>query len=195
MSVYYLKHLRLVPPEWCHPLGIPAESPTFISPVTLKPQPCQRCGITYSALVYQAGEITHAQHWHDSSGGVYFFVRRRRSLRETIMVETGWFAELELLGKTRFERDAMRRQHQGRAEAVRCLQMYAHCTASEARTQLTQLHCYQPHRSHLLEQGVLLPMGGSDGILVPVCDDMGVPPEYAPLAFTIRNGVVYFRQR
>lgn len=59
---YYVKQLRLVPPEEAGMLGIPVEAPAFISPIILFNRRCPVCPITYTPLLYQTGYVTQAPH-------------------------------------------------------------------------------------------------------------------------------------
>jgi hypothetical protein len=55
---YQRKQLRLVPMDVANALGVPAESPVFISSKIDKPERCGRCGVIYGPLVYQTGHIS-----------------------------------------------------------------------------------------------------------------------------------------
>src|SRR3990170_2050023 len=67
------KGLRLITPKLANELGIPAETPVFISPYLEESDTCSHCKIEYKPLVYPAGDIVNAHHWHKSSGGIYYF--------------------------------------------------------------------------------------------------------------------------
>lgn len=56
------KAVRCITPEAAAELGIPAETPVFISPYIRTPEDCPTCGATFSPLVYAPGHVTQAQH-------------------------------------------------------------------------------------------------------------------------------------
>jgi hypothetical protein len=59
---YYFKHLRLVPAEAANDLGLPAESPVFLSPAVSARHRCFRCPVTYGPLLYATSLVTTSQH-------------------------------------------------------------------------------------------------------------------------------------
>jgi hypothetical protein len=69
-----VKSLLLVLPEIAQQRGIRAEAPVFISPNIDRPHQCRLCTATFTPLVYQIGYTTQSQHWHETDGGIYYFV-------------------------------------------------------------------------------------------------------------------------
>jgi hypothetical protein len=198
---YPLKQLRLVTPQVAKRLGIPAEGPTFISSTLRKPEPCGRCGVIYSPLVYQTGHITSAQHYHDDGcGGIYYYTHRPGWLDDVVIREEGWIAEVKLLGQTWLCRSndySMGRRY-GIAEAVRVIRIHARCYVRDAHHfLLIQGFGWKAHDDHELTSGILLqfPYIDTGGWFVPVCDKANVPVEYAPLQFQIRDGEVFISRR
>ena len=98
-KTYYFKQLRLAPPDVLNQMGIPAEAPTFLSPLVDLARHCRVCPTRYTPLVYQTGQVTYAQHYHATVGGIYFWVRHQFQL-DMLLGLTGWFVQLESLGKT-----------------------------------------------------------------------------------------------
>jgi hypothetical protein len=189
---YYLKHLRLVPAEAANELGIPAESPVFLSPAVYAPHRCSVCPVTYTPLLYAAGQVTRSQHYHETDGGIYFLVRKEMSFTTGLFHHTGWLAQVEPIGKSALFRGITGRY--GIAEAVSCTGIWAWCLCSEPEArQLIR----RRHKRHPLDKGLLLgyPFDkGHPGFFLPVCDETDLHPHYAPLRFQIRDGAVYFSQ-
>jgi hypothetical protein len=183
-KTYYFKQLRLAPADVLNQMGIPAEAPAFLSPVVDLARHCRVCPISYTPLVYQTGQVTYAQHYHATVGGIYFIVRHQLHL-ELLSELTGWFAEIEPLGKTAIYCDDSSRR--GRSEAVRCIAISAWCMGH--------------NESHALESGLLFVCPFSryhPGMFVPVCDQCAqedLPAKYMPLRFQIRDGTVFYTQR
>jgi hypothetical protein len=123
---YYVKTLRLVPPEIANGVGIQAEAPVFVSPEISSPGGCLACGVTFSPLVYQVGHVTTAQHWHPCSGGIFYYVLRQQPFPQWLTEPTGWVALLEPIGHVCLEEDE-RINRPGHAPAVRCLQIVPWC--------------------------------------------------------------------
>jgi hypothetical protein len=68
--------------------------------------------------------VTYAQHYHATVGGIHFWVRHQLHL-DLLFELTGWFAQIEPLGKTAiYGHDSSRL---GRSEAVRCIAISAWC--------------------------------------------------------------------
>ena len=67
------KFLRLVDPRSVQSFGISAESPVFTSQFIQYQQHCAECQTDYYPLVYAPKSQTISHHFHQSSGGVYFF--------------------------------------------------------------------------------------------------------------------------
>ncbi len=72
-GLVHFKVLKLIPPETANQLGIPAEAPVFVSPFIRGAETCRDCGTTFTPLVYQTGYEVTAQHFHERSGGIYFY--------------------------------------------------------------------------------------------------------------------------
>jgi hypothetical protein len=72
---YFVKQLRLTSVDLACQLGIPSEVPVFLSPVINRRERCRYCPVLYGAIVYQTGYVSAAHHWHEPTGGVYFYVR------------------------------------------------------------------------------------------------------------------------
>ena len=187
---YYLKHLRLVPAEAANELGIPAESPAFLSPAVYAPHRCSVCPVTYTPLLYAAGQVTRSQHYHDTGGGIYFLVRKEMSGTTGLFHHSGWLAQVEPIGKSAIFRAITGRY--GIAEGVSCTGIWAWCLCSEPETRrLIQ----RRHKRHPLDAGLLLgyPFDkGHPGFFIPVCEETDLTPQYAPFRFQIRDGVVSF---
>jgi hypothetical protein len=98
---------------------------------------------------------------------------------------TGWFAQIEPLGKTAIYGDDSRLL--GRSEAVRCIAISAWCMGHT--------------ESHALESGLLFVCPFSryhPGMFAPVCDQWAqahLLAKYMPLRFQIRDGTVFYTQR
>ena len=83
-KVVGFKVLKLISPEHAKKLGLPAESPTFVSAIQSGKDWCTSCGVTYEPLVYQKGYLVQAHHFHKSTnGGVYY--------EENVVVADGYF--------------------------------------------------------------------------------------------------------
>jgi hypothetical protein len=193
---YYLKQLRLLPAETASTLGLPAEAPTFVSPIIGEQNRCVLCPVTYTPLCYQVGYITYAQHQHETGGGIYCYRRCRPGIPEARIRENGWISQVEPLGALHHQKTG--RATVARAEAVRCLSIAAWCLRDSF-----VLRCLlrEAHPPHPLESGLLVlyhfsPRGHV--VLRPICDQGGqeeLPLPSAPLRFTIRHGEVFFVQR
>jgi hypothetical protein len=199
---YHLKQLRLAPMDVVNACGIPAESPVFISSKIDKPQRCGRCGVIYSALIYQTDHISYSHHYHDdvrdNEVGIFFFAHRQRWLYDVFIGGTGWIAAVEPLGKTWFSPRYDRRRcgcRYGIAEAVRVVAIHARCYAYEVHDDITRVGCFDAHNNHRLEHGLLLPLPYGGGELVPICHKQDVPVAHAPLQFHITDGQVFFSRR
>jgi hypothetical protein len=199
----YVKLLRLTPAQGCQKLGITAENPAFLSPALTKEERCPLCNAAYRPLVYQTGQLTLAHHWHKDCGGIYVFVRSKQWLRDLPMGHPGWIAGVELMGQQWLSPRRGAGTRFGTAEAVYCWQISAQCMAGNGNTHVLLKHVATtkppfPHPHHDVQQALLLPVPPDmsyPGALVPICERIEIPPQHAPLAFVIRDGTVYFRQR
>jgi hypothetical protein len=203
MAETYYKTLRLVPPGIADQIGIPAEAPAFLSPVIDTPRVCQICvGCTYSALVYQTGQVTSAQHFHVDGGGIYCFVAIGLSVLASIAELTGFVAQVEPIG--RMSRQRMSGTTVVRAQAVRTTRIMAYC--------MHHATCRgrAAHHSSLIavDEGILqtrppntapwrrLSNDTHPGDLLPLCGPHELHPhEQAPFSFRIREGTVYMQHR
>lgn len=94
----YHKIVELITPDKANELGIPAESPVFVSKYIKKEDTCAHCSTTYTPLVYQVGYTTNSQHIHEGSGGIYLYSSLRK--RPPTLVEASrWVAEVEPIGE------------------------------------------------------------------------------------------------
>jgi hypothetical protein len=194
---YYLKQLRLLPAETASTLGLPAEAPTFVSPILGEQNRCSVCPVTYTPLCYQVGYVTYAQHYHESGGGgVYCYRRCRPGVHEAHIRETGWISEVQPLGALQIQKTG--REAVARAEAVRCLSIAAWCLRDSF---VIRCSLRETHPPHPLESGLLFLFQFSPRrhvVLLPICDlddQEELPVTDAPLRFTIRHGEVFFVQR
>jgi hypothetical protein len=194
---YYVKTLRLVPPDVANQLGIPAEAPTFLSPLVRGAQACSvpTCDVVYTPLMYATGRVSAASHYHRNCGGVYFYVvTDSLDFLDALLDHAGWLAGLEPRGTTMIDPPG-RDYGTGRAEAVLVKAISAWCMNRELDG-----HEYlgRPHGRHLVEEGLLYHYPGSRqnrDLLLPVCDRGEIDVEYAPLRFMVRDGQVFFTQR
>ena len=190
---YYLKNLRLVPAEATNDLGLPAESPVFLSPAVYAPHRCLLCPVTYGPLLYATGLVTTSQHYHETKGGIYFLVRKEMSATTGLLHHSGWLAQIEPIGKSALFRGITGRY--GIAEAVSCTGIWAWCLCGEPETRRL---IRRRHKPHPLDTGVLLgyPFDtGQPGFFLPVCEETDLHPHDAPFRFQIRDGTVSFTQR
>lgn len=192
---YFLKQLRLLPAISAGSLGLPAEAPTFVSPIIGEQHRCDLCSVIYSPLWYQVGYITSAQHQHATGGGTYCYHRCRPGISEAYIREYGWISQVEPLGA--LQREKSGGETVARADAVRCLRIAAWCLRDSfvLRRQLREVH-----PPHPLERGLLVLYRVSPGghvVLLPICnlcDQEELPLICAPLRFTICHGEVFFSQ-
>jgi hypothetical protein len=192
-KAYFVKQLRLTPVDLACQLDIPVEAPVFLSPNINRQERCRYCPVLYGAIVYQTGYVAAAHHWHERTGGIYFYVRYSGYFHGELVERTGWLARIEPLGKTWIEDTCC--GCFGRAEAVRCISISAWCMASAWGIRSV---VPQPHKPHPIDHGCLLrlPLDHDHaGLLVPLCDQAEVPERYTPLRFHIRDGAVFFSQR
>jgi hypothetical protein len=190
---YNFKHLRLVPAERAQRLGIHAETPVFVSPFIDGKQRCPVCRVCFTPLVYQAGYEVRAQHYHETDGGIYFYLARLPRLYKALAERSGWVLQVEPLGETAISNGPPYRS--GRAEAVRCIAMSAWCMCQSWDVEKL---VHTRHRGHLISSGQLLLFPGATcqpGSFLPVCDQEALPSPYVPLRFQIRDGTVYFSQQ
>jgi hypothetical protein len=197
-TTYYVKTLRLAPPEVAHALDIPAsEAPVFLSPIIDTLRHCACRGQPYTPLRYAPGQITRAANFHSADGGIYTFVITDLKFLDSLDAYTGWVALVEPLGQIRFgtiSGDAC-----ARVEAVRTLRIMAYCLdrATSPRTTHTG-------GATALAEGILLVCPShprqrrvnSDkhpGDLLPLCGPHELlDGEQAPLRFKFLDGQVYF---
>jgi hypothetical protein len=182
----FAKTLRLILPETANSLNIPAEAPTFISPVTSEPSVCRHCGITYAPLVYQTGQTTVAQHYHAKSGGIYFVCMPSTKRLKALLYTSGFIAFVQPLGPIATERlftDVV-----GRSEAVRVIAIQAYCMHSKH---------YSPHS---LDAGILASRPPDPdanllpGQLIPHCEQLPLTKYRHPrFRFTARDGTICIR--
>jgi hypothetical protein len=158
---YYQKMLELITPDRANQLGIPAEAPVFISPYVDRGAYCPHCGIEYTPLVYEAGQIITAQHMHEDSGGIYHY----GTLKKTPPIgstHTRWVAEILPLGEKLEAGDShgkgMDRTTVYRSEAILITRIRAYC--SLRRNSLW----------HEIQSGLLVPNNDKKDFLRPVCD-------------------------
>jgi hypothetical protein len=204
MREIYIKTLRLVPAEYVNRLGMPAEAPTFVSPIIDTRRPCLICRrTTYAPLVYQTGYVTTAHHYHHChSGGIYCFLATSPSFLASIAELTGFVAQVEPIGKMNTQ--VISGDICARAEAVRTTRIMAFCLHPATSRGLTS----HPRGIIALEEGILLtrPTDNSawrrvstdtqPGDLLPLCGpDELVQQEHAPFSFHIRDGTVSMQHR
>jgi hypothetical protein len=191
---YYIKTLRLVPHEFAYHTGAPAvAAPVFLSPMVEIGHRCLRCMRMYSTLVYQAGEVTRAQHYHETDGGIYFFIAHSPTAPAEHASRTGWIAHIKPLGASAIPDDADGTY--GRAEAIHCTRISAWCVRG---TPTVQPLMRRRHKSHKLDAGLLVACRISDvypHLLVPICDQEDLLARDARLSFQIRGGAVFFSRR
>lgn len=192
---YFLKQLRLLPAISAGSLGLPAEAPTFVSPIIGEQHRCDLCSVIYSPLWYQVGYITSAQHQHATGGGTYCYHRCRPGISEAYIREYGWISQVEPLGA--LQREKSGGETVARDDAVRCLRIAAWCLHDSF---VIRCLLREAHPPHPLESGLLALYHFSPRrhvILLPICDHGGqeeLPVPWAPLRFTIRQGEVFFAQ-
>jgi hypothetical protein len=130
---HYVKTLRLVPPDVANQLGIPAEAPTFLSPLVHRPQACSvpTCTTFYRPLHYATGRVSAAPHYHRTRGGVYFYVvMGSLGFLDALIEHMGWIATVEPLGSTVI--DPLGGDYgTGRAQAVLVTAITAWCRNKE----------------------------------------------------------------
>jgi hypothetical protein len=193
-TIYYVKQLRLVSAEQAGKLGIPAESPAFVSPIIHEAMHCHSCRCIYTPLLYQTGYVTEAHHYHEADGGIYFRVPYQPRLRGSLREQTGWTAHVVPLdeGVTYQARDG----RCGRAKAVRCEAITAWCMGNVPGVRRYGIG--PPHGNHALTGGQIFAFPDAalaSALLLPVCDEIMLPSSVVPFRFQIRDGTVYFQQR
>jgi hypothetical protein len=201
-TTYFVKTLRLVTPGIANSLGIPAEAPIFLSPAIDMPRFCGTCRRTYSPLVYQTGQVTVAQHYHDI-GGIYCYVTTSLRIIARLAAMSGFIATLEPIGQLRIERVGGDRY--GRAEAVRTKAIAVYCQhrATCIRGLLTR-----PCDLIELQEGMLVehpsPIAPrcrftrdcKEGSLFPLCDAEELEErERGAFHFQVRDSTLYFSIR
>jgi hypothetical protein len=179
----YTKTLRLVMPETALSLNIPAEVPTFVSPMVSNPNYCRYCGITYSPLTYQTGQITEAQHYHEGTGGIYFWYLPATKPVAGLVYNSGFLAFVEPIG--RIIKQNPLNETIGRADAVQVIGIRAYCLHSRHRT------------PHALESGILATVSPDlnkqllPGQLLPHCEELQFTKNRHPqFRFTARDGTI-----
>jgi hypothetical protein len=197
-TTYYVKTLRLAPPEVARALGISAsESPVFLSPIIDMPRHCACCGQPYKPLRYATGQITRAANLHMADGGIYTFITTDLGFLDSLDAYTGWVALVEPLGQIKF--GTISGDSCARVEAVRTLQIMAYCLDRATSPRTTHAR-----GATALAEGILLVCPprprqrrvNSDkhpGDLLPLCGPHELlDGEQAPLRFKIRDGQVAF---
>jgi hypothetical protein len=189
---YYVKQLRLVPPERAASRGLQAEGPLFVSPYVEEPRRCDlpSCQAVYRPLSFQVGYITTAHHHHFNTGGIYVYLCARPRLPLLLGEQTGWSAHVDPLGEVICSNDGT-----GRAPAVRCEAIDAYCMAHELAVRWVS---GSRHRSHPIRAGWLFayPSDMRPPLrLLPVCEETAIPLEYASLRFQLREGQAFFTKR
>jgi hypothetical protein len=189
---YYVKTLRLAPPQLVNRLGIPAETPVFLSPQVNNAQRCASCGVTYSPLLYAVGRITTAQHFHDDcGGGIYIVLTSSLAFTASLAVRSGWIAEVEPIGKT----SVVSGDGTCRAETVLVRAITAWCMHhSMAVGDILN----RQHTEHVLTEGIVFAHPAwrhEPGNLLPLCGPDDLELQRAPFRFQVRDDIVYFQQR
>jgi hypothetical protein len=193
---YYVKTLRLVPPRVAQQWGIPAEGPTFLSGLTYQAYPCRACPTPYTPLAYQVGQVTEAQHFHERTGGISFYrVRRGCELPSYCKEQTGWATFVEPLGAVVLnEGEGINRE--GRASAVRCLQIVPWCKYVVWELHRQWRHPSYCHQPHVLESGLLCHHAHCEGIdeetLIPSCTAAGIPRAHVVGRFEVGEETISF---
>lgn len=144
-----IKGLRLITPQKAIELGIETEGPTFVSRSTGSKQMCYHCGVEFSALVYDVGAVTSAQHLHDDNfkgGGIYYeLVNRDRT--DSVNIHKpgnigsasiyGWLARLEPIGDRILYKDPFG-QLEGRSLEAATLELLAICMSRDCKDRIIE---------------------------------------------------------
>jgi hypothetical protein len=202
-KTYFVKTLRLVTPRIANSLGIPAEAPTFLSPEVDEPRRCDSCPVTYTPLVYQAGELTHTQHYHEESGGIYFYTTTSLRVVASLAQMSGFIASLEPIGQLHIER--ARGDRYGRAEAVRTREIAIYCQHRQTCLRGLLVH---PRDDCELQEGILLELPSPNstrrclfhdskpGDLLPLCGtDEPQEREHAAFHLHVHDGTLGYSIR
>jgi hypothetical protein len=189
-----VKQLRLITPRKAEKLGVRAEAPVFISPRTDKRRQCTLCPVVYTPIVYQTGQVTTAQHWHENEGGIYLYVINNAKFLEALCNQSGWIAQVETIGQIAINGSPTNLQ--GRAEAVRCLAISAWCQHQHTEKAYRNIRGHPPH---LITEGLIASddtYDWPDSELLPVCAKTNLPKyRRTPFAFHVRDGFVFFQMQ
>lgn len=192
----YYKFLKLITGEAAIELGISTESPVFVSPYVTENKQCDECGIGFTPLVYQSGYVINAQHFHQQSGGVYFFKTSSKIAGGGLYgfyfnqsySNSEWVALLSPIGKV------YKQEYPGeinyRAESAQVLEIIPVCKGRQ-----------HPWGGHYISEGVVTKpnyevIKGKGNLLYPKC--LEYPSFYLDsvdpyLSFFVINGQVLFR--
>jgi hypothetical protein len=198
-----------VPPHIAQQWDIPAGCPTFLSSQTYRADPCpdHTCLATYSPLEYRVGQVTEAQHFHDHIGGIAFYrlFRGHGPLPSWAKEQTGWAAFVEPIG-TVLLNEGLGINREGRASAVRVLQIVPWCKLVMWELRKRWRHPAYCHQPHVLESGLLCSAAYSKGtsvmaddiddeLLIPCCMGDVIPPRHVYGRFALRDDGVIFHPR
>ena len=127
-------------------------------------------------MIYQAGYVTEAHHFHEADGGIYYFASEKM-----VRCPSGWLADLQPLGRQVEDRGI------GHAAAVRVLSIQAYCMGRFYSR-------FSRHGCHIVTDGSVLSVSDYHRLreLVPLCDEIRFTPRRTPYRFTIREGQVFF---
>jgi hypothetical protein len=188
---YCLKLLRLAEPTFLNRLGIPVEAATFISPQMTGSYRCTICRTTYTPLIYAPGTVVEAQHFHETRGGINYFVTTDLPYISRLSLCYGWIAVCEPLGQTIIE-GGMGPLRCGRAEAVLVKEITAWCVRQRMESWLRD----GKHYPHPLDAGVVVfdtLFTRDSNLLVPCCGpEAWLDARVAPFRFHTREGAVVF---
>lgn len=188
-EVQRFKTLRLVTPDLANKLGIPTESPVFVSPALNFKRECQACGVTYKPLIYQTEYQVKAHHFHQfDEGGIYH-------LHQPVILEgyfnpviqsfgTGWLAMLEPVGQNRIIKEGFGGYIMSSEETI----------VRSIRAFCVNEHCMSSAKSKELIKGVVVVKDEHLGLMLPVCG-LNEHPQYisqAKYTFKIEEGQVLF---
>lgn len=132
-GTHHFKALRLIAPEEANGLGIPTESPVFVSSIISGEEKCKssKCIGVFKPLVYQVGYEVTAHHFHRNSGGVYHHYSYPQELLGEYKNSFNWFefhswvALLNPLGICKYSGFGW--PNQSRSESAEVNQIKAYC--------------------------------------------------------------------
>ncbi len=102
VEVILYKELRLITPEAAGQHGISAEGPVFISPLVSETRVCEQCSVVYAPLVYRVKGVTMAHHFHEDSGGIYYYLHQGRNFpNQQIRHRPYWAALIDPVGENK----------------------------------------------------------------------------------------------